>query len=169
MVIIIKFRFAHGKYKVLSKINRANRENLRTTPLDISTTKPSFLGFLCRYRVAKSYQLPCLQSTSHPKELFQWGDGMLSKTPIDLGKMGKEMLDMEILRVAIIAELDAINLYEELSAQTKDEGIKKVLLDIAREEKTHAGEFQTLLLRLDKEQVEELDKARKEVEELTDK
>lgn len=41
-------------------------------------------------------------------------DGMLSKTPIDLGKMGKEMLDMEILRVAIIAELDAINLYEEL-------------------------------------------------------
>ena len=94
---------------------------------------------------------------------------MLSKAPIDLGKMGKEMLGMEILRVAIIAELDAINLYEELSAQTKDEGIKKVLLDIAREEKTHAGEFQTLLLRLDKEQVKELDRAKKEVEELTDK
>jgi rubrerythrin len=94
---------------------------------------------------------------------------MLSRTPIDLQKVGKEMLDMEILRVAMIAELDAINLYEELSAQTKNEDIKKVLLDIAGEEKTHAGEFQTMLLRLDKEQVKELEKGRKEVEELTGK
>lgn len=94
---------------------------------------------------------------------------MLSKTPTDLQKVGKEMLDMEILRVAMIAELDAINLYEKLSDQTKNEDIKKVLLDIAGEEKTHTGEFQTMLLRLDKEQVKELEKGRKEVEELTGK
>jgi len=38
-------------------------------------------------------------------------------------------------------------------------------LEVAREEKTHVGEFQTLLLREDTEQVEELEKGRKEVEE----
>ena len=45
-------------------------------------------------------------------------------------------------------------------------GIKKVLLDIAREEKTHVGEFQTLLLIEDKEQVQELEEGKKEAQEL---
>jgi rubrerythrin len=40
-----------------------------------------------------------------------------------------------------------------------------VLLDVAKEEKTHVGEFQTLLLREDAEQVEELKKGEKEIEE----
>ncbi|MDH5376271.1 MAG: rubrerythrin, partial [Candidatus Bathyarchaeota archaeon] len=44
--------------------------------------------------------------------------------------------------------------------------IKKVLLDVAKEEKTHVGEFQTLLLREDKQQVEELEKGKEEVEEI---
>jgi hypothetical protein len=37
---------------------------------------------------------------------------MLSKIPIDLGRIKKKRLDNEILRSAIIAELDA-NLYEQ--------------------------------------------------------
>ena len=37
----------------------------------------------------------------------------------------------------------------------------------AKEEKTHFGEFQALLLKLDKEQVEELEKGKEEIEELT--
>lgn len=91
---------------------------------------------------------------------------MLSKIPFDLSKISGEDIEKEILRIGIIAELDAINLYEQLAALSKNEKIKKVFLDIAREEKTHVGEFQTLLLMLDKEQVQELDKGRKEVEEL---
>lgn len=94
---------------------------------------------------------------------------MLSKIPIKLEKISKESLDMEILRAAIIAELDAINLYEQLAAATGNMNLKKVLLEIAKEEKTHVGEFQALLLVMDKEQVEELEKGRKEVEELTEK
>jgi rubrerythrin len=94
---------------------------------------------------------------------------MLSKEPIDLSKIGKENTDKEILRLAIIAELDAINLYEQLAEMTEDENIKKVFLDVAKEEKTHVGEFQAMLLKLDREQVEELEKGRKEVEELTEK
>lgn len=93
---------------------------------------------------------------------------MLATTPIDLKKVKKEDLDKEILRVGMIAELDAVSLYEQLSAMTENKAIKKVLLDIAKEEKTHVGEFQTLLLELDKEQEQELEKGKKEVEELTE-
>ncbi|MEM1554300.1 MAG: ferritin family protein [Thermoproteota archaeon] len=90
---------------------------------------------------------------------------MISKVPVFIEKTGKEEIDKEILRVAIIAELDAINLYEQLSQATSDEGIKMVLLDIAREEKTHVGELQALLLKKDREQASELEKGREEVEE----
>jgi rubrerythrin len=94
---------------------------------------------------------------------------MLSEIPIDLKKIKKEDLDREILRVGMIAELDAINLYEQLTAMTDNENIKEILLDIAKEEKTHMGEFQALLLKKDKEQEKELEEGKKEVEELTGK
>jgi rubrerythrin len=94
---------------------------------------------------------------------------MLSQIPMNLEKATKEDLDREILRAGIIAELDAINLYEQMAAMTGNEDIKKILLEIAREEKTHVGEFQALLLREDGEQVKELEQGKKEVEELTGK
>ena len=92
---------------------------------------------------------------------------MLSKIPLDLEKVVKGDLDKEILRAGIIAELDAINLYEQMAGLTTNKNIRKILLDIAREEKTHVGEFQTLLLMEDKEQAKELEEGRKEVEEET--
>jgi len=92
---------------------------------------------------------------------------MLSTIPSSISKLSKREVDLEILRIGIIAELDAINLYEQLAASTENEDLKKVFLEIAKEEKTHFGEFQALLLRLDKEQVKELEKGKKEVEELT--
>jgi rubrerythrin len=92
---------------------------------------------------------------------------MLSQIPINLVQVKKEQINREILRVGMIAELDAVNLYEQLAAITENVNIKKVFLDIAKEEKTHVGEFQALLLKMDKEQVKELEGGRKEVEELT--
>jgi rubrerythrin len=92
---------------------------------------------------------------------------LLSKIPINLEKIDKENLDKEILRAGIIAELDAINLYEQMAAMTKNANIKRILLDIAKEEKTHVGEFQTLLLINDKEQEKELEEGKKEVNELS--
>lgn len=91
---------------------------------------------------------------------------MLSETPIRIEKVEKEILDREILRLAMIAELDAVSLYEQLAAATENENLRKVLLDVAKEEKTHMGEFQTLLLKEDKEQIQELEKGKKEVEEI---
>ena len=92
---------------------------------------------------------------------------MLSKIPINLEKISKENLDTEILRAGIIAELDAINLYEQMAALASDANIKRILLDIAKEEKTHVGEFQALLLMNDKEQTKELEEGKKEVDELS--
>ncbi|MBM4139988.1 MAG: rubrerythrin [Nitrospira sp.] len=91
---------------------------------------------------------------------------MLSNIPFNLEKVKKEDLDKEILRVGMIAELDAINLYEQMAAMTGNKNIRKILLDIAKEEKTHVGEFQAMLLTLDKEQKKELEEGKKEVDEL---
>jgi rubrerythrin len=92
---------------------------------------------------------------------------MLSKLPFGISKLGKEDLDKEILRIGMMAELDAINLYEQLASLTEDSQVKEILLDIAREEKTHFGEFQALLLGRDKEQEKELEEGKKEVKEKT--
>ena len=93
---------------------------------------------------------------------------MMSQIPIKIEKVEKKLLDREILRVAIIAELDAINLYEQLAAATENKNIREVLLDVAKEEKTHFGEFQALLLKEDAEQVEELEKGKEEIKEILD-
>lgn len=68
--------------------------------------------------------------------------------------------DMQILRLGIIAEMDASNLYEKMSLLASDKQLKKVLLDVSREEKVHFGEFEELLERIDPE----FDKAEEEGE-----
>lgn len=91
---------------------------------------------------------------------------MLSQLPIKLEKVSPADLDREILRLGMIAELDAVSLYEQMAALTKSTIIKKVLMDIAKEEKTHVGEFQSILLDIDKEQVKELQAGKKETDEM---
>lgn len=91
---------------------------------------------------------------------------MLSTVPIQLDKIPEKDLDKEILRAAIIGELDAINLYEQMAARAGNINVKKLLLDISKEEKTHVGELESLLTIIDKEQKEESIKGAKEVDEL---
>lgn len=88
---------------------------------------------------------------------------MMSEIP---KRIGKENVDAQIARVGMIAELDAVNLYEQMAAMATDGKLREVLMDIAKEEKTHMGEFQAMLLKKDKEQVTELEKGREEVENL---
>jgi len=94
---------------------------------------------------------------------------MLSKMPIDLDAVSQDDIDAEILRAGIIAEHDAVNLYEQMASKAQDETVKKVMLDVAKEEKTHIGEFQAVLLSLDKEQERELEKGAEEVREMNEK
>ena len=91
----------------------------------------------------------------------------MSEIPKNLEKVSKENIDKEILRTGMIAELDAISLYEQMAAMTNDKAIRTILLDIAREEKTHVAEFETLLFQRDLEQVQETQAGRKEIEEKT--
>ena len=63
--------------------------------------------------------------------------------------------------------MDVIGVIPARYASTRLEG--KVLLDIAKEEKTHMGEFQAMLLREDEEQRQELKEGEQEVEELLEK
>ena len=78
-------------------------------------------------------------------------------------RIGKENIDEQIARVGMIAELDAVNLYEQMAAMATDKKLKETLLDIAKEEKTHMGEFQAMLLKFDKEQIKELENGKREV------
>ncbi|MGC8953859.1 MAG: ferritin family protein [Desulfurococcus sp.] len=94
---------------------------------------------------------------------------MMSKHPLDLPLNRKLTLDeiMEALRLSIIAELDAVNLYLQLARSIDDEKVRRVFEDIANEEKTHIGEFLAVLESLDPQQVEELKRGAEEVRELT--
>ena len=73
---------------------------------------------------------------------------MLSQIPLSLDKVRKEDIDKEILRAAIIAALDAVNLYEQMAALTDNEHLKTVLLEIAGNEETNVEQFQALRNRL---------------------
>jgi len=86
---------------------------------------------------------------------------------VDFTKLKEEEIEKEILRIGLIAELDAINLYEQLASLSKNKKIKEVFMDIVREEKTHVGEFLTLLKDFDKELVEEIKKGEEEVREIS--
>ena len=74
--------------------------------------------------------------------------------------------DKQILRLSIVAELDAVNLYERFAEITSDEHIHDVMLDVANEEKVHIGEFKALLENLDSEHEKFEEEGKEEVEEI---
>lgn len=64
--------------------------------------------------------------------------------------------DQEVVRTALIAELDATNLYQAQLDNLNSEEAKKVIEHIILEEKEHISELQCLLMRLDKDQEEKM-------------
>lgn len=76
--------------------------------------------------------------------------------------------DVQILRRCIEEEFKAINIYEALSKIAKSSKVKTILLNVAREEKIHIGEFETLLESLDKQHEPAEDEGEKEVKKLTE-
>ena len=95
---------------------------------------------------------------------------MLSKSPLEPQRELASAEDAaQALRLAIIAELDAINLYKQLATAVKDDRVRRVLEDVTNEERTHFGEFLSLLKELDPQQAKELEAGAKEVAELLGK
>ena len=75
-----------------------------------------------------------------------------------------KLSNTDILRASIMAELDAISLYEGFADVVDNDAIRNILLDVAEEEKVHVGEFQHLLVRVDEEYRNAMDKGRQEVD-----
>ena len=70
------------------------------------------------------------------------------------------------IRYMIAAEYEAIQLYQQTAESTDNELAREVLLDIANEEKEHAGEFLRLLRELDPEEEKFYRDGYEEVEEM---
>lgn len=64
--------------------------------------------------------------------------------------------DLEIIRTALIAELDATSLYEAQIDNLNNDIAKIVIKHIILEEKEHISELQCLLMKLDKDQEEKM-------------
>ena len=68
------------------------------------------------------------------------------------GLVERKMSNNELARAIMLdiaAELEAVHIYMAHADATDDEDAKKVLRDVALEELVHAGEFTSLLYRLD--------------------
>jgi rubrerythrin len=107
-----------------------------------------------------SFPRPEVQEVTVEKEPF------VGLEPISKLMVTESHTDRERVRTAIIAEYDAINLYEQFANATKNSSVRKMMLDIAREEKVHVGEFELLLEKLDKEMSEAIEDGAAEAAEL---
>jgi uncharacterized protein len=73
---------------------------------------------------------------------------------------------LRALRLNIAAELEAVHLYMAHADATDNELAKKVLIDVANEERVHAGEFQRLINILAKDEEAFLAEGAEEVNEM---
>jgi len=88
--------------------------------------------------------------------------------PCDAFKLPNSLeKDAEMLRLAIIAELDAANLYKRMADESSIPEIAKVFRSVADEEIVHVGEFDYLLEKIDPTHDKNEDKGEDEAEELT--
>jgi rubrerythrin len=73
------------------------------------------------------------------------------------------------IRFMVAAEYEAVQLYQQLAESTDNELAKAVLIDIADEEKVHAGEFLKLLHELQPDEEGFYKEGYEEVEEMIEK
>jgi len=83
-------------------------------------------------------------------------------------KLSHEEL-IRAIRFMVSAEYEAIQLYMQLAESTDNKLAKEVLVDIADEERVHAGEFLRLLKQLSPGEEEFYAMGAKEVEEMIEK
>lgn len=93
-------------------------------------------------------------------------------SPFTVLKSDRTLTKAELIRAIrfmIAAEYEAIQLYQQTAESTDNELAKEVLMDIANEEKEHAGEFLRLLRELDPEEEGFYKQGYEEVEEMIEK
>ena len=90
-------------------------------------------------------------------------------SPFAVKKSDRKLTKEELIRAVrfmISAEYEAIQLYQQTAESTDNKLAKEVLLDIADEEKEHAGEFLRLLRELDPKEENFYKEGYEEVEEI---
>ena len=93
-------------------------------------------------------------------------------TVLPSAKAGQKLNQDELVRAIrfmIAAEYEAVGLYTQLAECTDCQRTKTVLVDIADEERIHAGEFLRLLQELDPEECLLYKEGAEEVEEILEK
>jgi len=109
-----------------------------------------------------------------PQSIWGWLHDKLSGEPKIAGATDgfgdlivgtPEGINRRAIRVATMAEYEAANLYERLSEVVPDKKLKKVLLDIGKEEKVHVGELEQMLRTLDPQHGSATREGAKEVKE----
>ena len=78
-------------------------------------------------------------------------------TPFSVKKSDRKLTKEELIRAirfSIASEYEAIQLYEEIQESIDDEKSKKLLEEIAEDEKIHVGNFLYLLKQLSPEESE---------------
>jgi rubrerythrin len=83
-------------------------------------------------------------------------------------KVTKDEL-IRAIRFMVAAEYEAVQLYMQLAESTDDKLAKEVLVDIADEERVHAGEFLKLLKHLAPDEEKFYEKGAEEVDEMIEK
>ena len=73
------------------------------------------------------------------------------------------------IRFMVAAEYEAVQLYMQLAESTDDKLAKEVLIDIADEERVHAGEFLRLLKHLAPDEEKFYEEGAEEVDEMIEK
>ena len=84
-------------------------------------------------------------------------------------KADRKLTQEELIRAVrfmVAAEYEAIQLYTQLAESIEDELAQAVLIDIANEERVHAGEFLKLLDIIEPEEKKFYEEGEEEVEEL---
>ncbi len=90
-------------------------------------------------------------------------------SPFTVLKNDRKLTHEELVRAIrfmVAAEYEAIQLYQQTAESTDNKLAKEVLIDIANEEKEHAGEFLRLLRELDPEEEKFYKEGYEEVDEM---
>lgn len=90
-------------------------------------------------------------------------------TFFNTGIPNKKLSDKEILqalRYSIASESESIQIYEQIMEAVDNKLVKKVMQDVADEEKEHIGEFRKLIEELYPDELDHYDEGAQEVEEM---
>ena len=91
------------------------------------------------------------------------------ENPFAGNNLGRKMTADEViraLRIAIAAEYEAVQMYQQIAEAATDENVRKVMFSVAREEVVHAGEFLEVLLALSPDEATAYEEGSREVRDM---